>query len=863
KAKDKRNNKTARIIYSERDDFDSRRPIDAISANRPILILDEPQKMEGENTAEALKNFNPLFALYYSATHKTKHDTVYVLDPIDAYNERLVKKIEVKAVESKDGTGTSGYCYLQGIVLDKNKPPRAQLEIDVNGKGGSRHKTYLFDRGDQLFAKANLRAYAGMAISDIDAANGTVSFTNGLKLAVGECSGAVDEEQIRRLQIQETIRSHFEKERELFKQGIKTLSLFFIDKVEHYRKYDENGRDSAGDFGVMFEQEYQKLLEEQINKKDLFSDASDQRYNDYIRNIPVVKTHAGYFSVDKRTGHLVDPKTTKAGKEGPEGKDISDYDLILKNKERLLSQEEPVRFIFSHSALREGWDNPNIFQICVLKEGGESTVGKRQEVGRGLRLCVNQQGERIDTEYFGGEADQVHETNLLTVVTSQGYQAFVSGYQSELEKELHTRPLTITGNYFTGKSVPCGPDGRQRTTLSEEQGEMIKHYLAANGYTDIKGKVTDKYRQAVETETLQPLPEEIAPRPVDLEPMSKGIHKLIQAVYDSNILKDILADARKGVSKNPLTDNFKKEEFQELWKHISQRYAYKVAFQSRELIDNAVKKIQEDGLKGIESRSVTITTGRQTDLLEEENVRTGDSFRKGVNSSDTRSVDTIVGDVRYDLVGEIADRTLLTRKTVVEILRKIGEEIFGKYQKNPEVFISKISQLIIEEKATRFVEDIVYKKSKEQPYDSEIFTDDQRRVSRDMAIQAEKNVQEWVFCDSKQELDFARELESHREITVYARLPRGFKIPTPVGNYAPDWALAFQDARGERHLFFVAETKGSLSSLELRDIEKNKISYAKILFEQISKDSGQTIHYHEITGYDDLMKEMNALRSNS
>ena len=855
-------NKTARKIYTVQDNFNSRRPIDAISSNRPILILDEPQKMEGKKTLEALRQFNPLFALYYSATHKTKHNTVYVLDPIDAYNERLVKKIEVKGVECKNSTGTNGYCYLQEIVVDKDKPPRARLEIEVNGKGGSSRKTFLFEQGDQLVHRANLKAYDGMAISDIDALNNTVSFTGGLTLAVGECSGAIEEKQIRRLQIQETIRSHFEKERELFKQGIKVLSLFFIDKVEHYRKF-ENGSDSAGDYGKMFEEEYQKLHDEEINRKDLLSDESDQRYIDYLRNnISVEKTHAGYFSVDKKTGNLVNPKIV--GRKETESQEISDYELILKDKERLLSQDEPVRFIFSHSALREGWDNPNIFQICVLKEGGESTVGKRQEVGRGLRLCVNQQGERIDAEYFEGDADQVHEINLLTVVTSQGYQDFVSSYQSELEEELHDRPRTVSVNYFTGKSVPCGPDGRERTTLTDEQGELIKYYLTINRYVDIKGNVTDKYRQAVENNTLEPLPEEIAPRPVDLEPMSKGIHKLIQAVYDSKLYKEMIDDARKKVSQNPLTENFKKEEFQELWNCINQRYVYEVTFDSDELIKNAIHAIDNDtALMGIESLNVTITTGSQTDRLKEENVRKKETFQTPSNSKKTENVETIVGDVRYDLVGEIAERAILTRRSVIKILRGIKEEVFGKYKKNPEVFISKVSQLIVEQKATQFVEKIVYKKSGEPSYDSKIFTEDKHYVSRERALQANKNVQEWVFCDSDIEMNFARELENHQEITVYARLPRGFKIPTPVGNYAPDWALAFQDSNGERHLFFVAETKGTLSTMELRPVEQDKIEYAKVLFEQLSKDCGQTIHYHKVTNYDDLMSEMNKIRQNS
>lgn len=381
--------KEARIIYSKRDEFGSRRPIDVIKANRPIIILDEPQKMGGEVTQKALKNFNPLFSLNYSATHAKHHNLIYVLDALDAFNKKLVKKIEVKGFEVKNFRGTDSYLYLEQIVLSSKKPPMAKIELEIGYNKSINRESRILGVGEDLYyVSQEMEQYKGYTISEIDPLRGTVTFTNGEVISTGDIVGDISEKDMRRIQIRETILSHFEKEEKLFDKGIKCLSLFFIDEVAKYRQYDENGDEVLGEYGKMFEQEYINVLNEYVT-------LLDTPYQRYLKSTcsDVNEVHKGYFSIDKK-GHAIDSKV-KRGSEFSD--DISAYDLILKNKERLLSFDEPTRFIFSHSALREGWDNPNVFQICTLKHS-DSNTAKRQEVGRGLRLCVNQNGNRMDVE---------------------------------------------------------------------------------------------------------------------------------------------------------------------------------------------------------------------------------------------------------------------------------------------------------------------------------------------------------------------------------------------------------------------------------------------------------------------------------
>ena len=827
--------KEARIIYSKRDEFGSRRPIDVIKANRPIIILDEPQKMGGDVTQKALKNFNPLFSLNYSATHRTQHNLVYVLDALDAFNKRLVKKIEVKGFEVKNFRGTDKYLYLEQIVLSSKKPPMARIEMEIGYNKSINRETRILGVGDNLYyISQEMEQYKGYVISEIDPIRGTVTFTNGEVIRTGDVVGDVSEKDMRRIQIRETILSHFEKEEKLFNKGIKTLSLFFIDEVAKYRQYDENGDESLGEYGLMFEEEYIAVLNEHLS---LF----DTSYQKYLRSTidNISKIHKGYFSIDKKTGRSVN-STLKKGSEFSD--DISAYDLILKNKERLLSFEEPTRFIFSHSALREGWDNPNVFQICTLKHS-DSQTAKRQEVGRGLRLCVNQAGNRMDAETCG---ETVHDINVLTVIASESYKTFVTDLQSDIKTMLYDRPLAATSEYFTGKIILV--DGQQ-TTIDAKTANTIEFYLIANGYIDMDRKVTDKYRNDLAAGMLAPLPQDIAP-------MTEGVHKLVQAVFDESVLKDMITDGHETkVKDNPLNDNFYKKEFQTLWNYINHKYAYTVEFDSEELIRKAIAHI--DDRLVVSQLQYTTSIGQQKSQMNEHEVERGDSFKTAKTRTQTLS-HAETSRVKYDLIGKVAEGTTLTRRTVARILSGLATGKIEYFKHNPEEFISKVTKLINEQKATMIVDHISYDQTSGN-YDSAIFTAEKSSQGFDKAFLAKKAIQDYVFTDGtaekSKERQFAENLDAADEVCVYAKLPKGFHIPTPVGNYSPDWAIAFNEG-AVKHIYFIAETKGTMDSLNLRPIEQAKISCAKKLFNEISTSN---VKYHDVDSYQSLLAIMNKI----
>ncbi len=827
--------KEARIIYSKRDEFGSRRPIDVIKANRPIIILDEPQKMGGAVTQKALKNFNPLFTLNYSATHAVKHNTVYVLDALDAFNKRLVKKIEVKGFEVKNFRGTDSYMFLEQIVLSSKKPPMARIELEIGYNKSINRETRVLGVGDDLYyVSQEMEQYKGYTISDIDPFRGTVTFTNGEVIKTGEVSGDVSESDMRRIQIRETILSHFEKEEKLFNMGIKSLSLFFIDEVSKYRQYDADGNEILGEYGRIFEEEYLNVLNDYIT-------VFDTPYQKYLKSMcsDVSTVHKGYFSIDKKTGRSIDSQL-KRGSEFSD--DISAYDLILKNKERLLSFDEPTRFIFSHSALREGWDNPNVFQICTLKHS-DSQTAKRQEVGRGLRLCVNQHGTRMDAESCG---DSVHDINMLTVIASESYKGFVADLQSDIKTVLYDRPTTATSEYFKGKYVKV--DGTP-TLIDGNTADAIEFYLISNGYVDMKRKVTDKYRTDVKMGTVAPLPEEI-------QSMAEGIHTLIQSVYDDSVLNDMFSDGHETkVKENPLNENFAKAEFQALWKQINHKYAYTVEFDSDELIRKSIAHINEKLF--VSELQYTTTVGRQKSQMNEYEISRGDSFVR--ESSGTYTLTHAqTSQIKYDLIGKVAEGTVLTRKTAAAILKGLRPDKLYMFKNNPEEFISKVIKLIKEQKATMIVEHISYNQI-EGGYDSAIFTAEKSAQSFDKAFRANKAIQDYVFTDGSAEMSierrFVEDLDAAQEVCVYAKLPKGFHIPTPVGNYSPDWAIAFYEGT-VKHIFFVAETKGTMESLNLRPIEQAKISCAKKLFNEMSTSN---VKYHDVDSYQNLLNVMKLL----
>jgi len=827
--------KEARIIYSKRDEFGSRRPIDVIKANRPIIILDEPQKMGGDVTQKALKNFNPLFSLNYSATHAKQHNLIYVLDALDAFNKKLVKRIEVKGFEIKNLRGTDSYLYLEQIVLSSKKPPMAKIELEIKYNKSINRETRILGVGDDLyFVSRKMEQYKGYIVSEIDPLYGTVTFTNGEIIKTGDIVGDISEKDMRRIQIRETIISHFEKEEKLFNMGIKCLSLFFIDEVAKYRQYDQDGNEILGEYGQMFEQEYINILNEYIR-------LSDTPYQKYLKSScsDVSAVHKGYFSIDKKTGRNIDSRL-KRGSEFSD--DISAYDLILKNKERLLSFEEPTRFIFSHSALREGWDNPNVFQICTLKHS-DSNTAKRQEVGRGLRLCVNQNGNRMDVQSCG---EAVHDINILTVVASESYKTFVVDLQSDIKTVLYDRPNVAASEYFKGKYVKVNDIP---TLIDENTANAIEFYLIQNGYVDMKRKVTEKYRSDVAMKTVKDLPAE-------LKPMTEGIHTLIQSVYDESILESMFTNGHKPkVKKNPLNENFFKREFQALWKEINHKYAYTVKFDSEELIRKAITYIDQKLF--VSGLQYTTTVGRQKSEMNEYEIEGFTSFT-GEKTRTQTFKHAQTSKIKYDLIGKVADGAILTRKTVAAILQGIRTDKFFMFRNNPEEFISKVIRLINEQKATMIVEHITYD-TIEGEYDSSIFTAEKNTQSFDKAFLAKKSIQDYVFTDGSAdksiEKKFAEDLDSAEEVCVYAKLPKTFRIPTPVGNYSPDWAIAFYEGK-VKHIFFIAETKGTMKSLELRPIEQAKISCAKKLFNEISTSK---VKYHDVDSYQSLLNIMNSI----
>ena len=825
----------ARIIYSKRDEFGSRRPIDVIAANRPIIILDEPQKMGGDVTQKALKNFNPLFSLNYSATHKKQHNLVYVLDALDAFNKKLVKKIEVKGFEVKNLRGTDSYLYLEQIVLSSKKPPMAKIELEIGYKKSINRETRILGVNDDLYYESKeMEQYKGYTISEIDPLRGRVTFTNGEIISTGNIVGDVAEMDMRRIQIRETILSHFEKEEKLFDKGIKCLSLFFIDEVAKYRQYDEEGGELLGEYGQMFEQEYLSVLND-------YTTLLDTPYQRYLKSTcsDVSSVHKGYFSIDKKTGHSIDSKL-KRGSEFSD--DISAYDLILKNKERLLSFEEPTRFIFSHSALREGWDNPNVFQICTLKHS-DSNTAKRQEVGRGLRLCINQNGNRMDVESCG---ETVHDINTLTVIASESYKTFVADLQADIKTVLYDRPTAATNEYFKGKYVMVND---AQTVIDDNAANAIEFYLIQNGYVDMDRKVTDKYRQDIKTGSVAELPE-------DLKPMAEGIHTLIQSVYDDSVLKDMFTDGHETkVKDNPLNDNFAKKEFQALWHEINHKYAYTVEFDIDELIEKSINHINDR--LNVAELQYTTTRGTQKVNIGQYDIEQGSMFMMDRAKTEILK-HSHTSQIKYDLIGKIAEGATLTRKTASAILQGIKIDKLYMFKNNPEEFIKKVAKLINEQKATMIVDHISYN-TIDGEYDSSIFTAEKSTQSFDKAFLAKKAIQDYVFTDGTAEKSverrFVEDLDAAEEVCVYAKLPRTFQIPTPVGDYSPDWAIAFYEGK-VKHIFFVAETKGTMESLQFRDIEKAKISCARKLFNEMSTSK---VVYHDVDSYQSLLNVMNSI----
>lgn len=826
--------KDARRISMKLDEFRSRRPIDVIAKTNPIVIIDEPQSVEGKQTKEKLKDFNPLMTLRYSATHREDsiYNMVYRLDAMEAYNKHLVKKIAVKGISESGSTSTGGYVYLEGLNLSKENDPTATLEFDFKGAKGVRKATKKVNEGFNLYDQSGgLEEYKeGYVVTAIDGRDNSVTFLNGIKIYAGDVIGSVNEEQLRRIQIRETILSHFERERALFHKGIKVLSLFFIDEVAHYRQYDAAGEPLNGEFADIFEEEYRTILESQDVAQ------GDGAYQAYLDAIAVEKTHAGYFSVDKK-GKMTNSQIKNKKEQTSE--DVSAYDLIMKNKELLLDRDphkSPVRFIFSHSALREGWDNPNVFQICTLKQSS-SEVRKRQEVGRGLRLCVNKDGERMDSTVLG---DDVHDINVLTVIASESYDSFAKGLQDELAETVANRPKVVDMDLFIGKTIVDEQGNEQ--VIDASLARKIFHSLVKQDYIDDDGVLTNQYYEDKKNHALQ---------------FTEAVEGCVASVADilDSVYSDVLMKPENARSNNVELkldkDKLAMPQFKELWNRISQKSAYVVDFDTDELVEKSIASLNKN--LRVASVFFTIETGSMEKIDTKEALASGSAFVKeeaGHYHAKNRSA--VKSGVKYDLVGKLVEETGLTRKAVVDILVGIDKDVFDQFKNNPEEFIIKAANLINDEKATVIIQHITYNVLDEQ-YDTDLFTDVTMKGKLGVnAMRAKHHLYDHIVYDSTNERDFATELDTQKDVAVYVKLPNSFYISTPVGKYNPDWAIAFYEG-AVKHIYFVAETKGSMSSMQLREVEKAKIHCAKEHFKAIS---GDNVVYDVVDSYSALYNKV-------
>ena len=825
--------KDARRIYMKLDEFRSRRPIDIIAKTNPILIIDEPQSVEGKQTKENLKQFSPLITLRYSATHRSDsiYNMVYRLDAMEAYNKRLVKKIAVKGITESGSTATEGYVYLQSINLSK-AAPTATIQFDFKGATGIRKVTKTVGIGFNLYDNSgNLDEYkVGFVVKSIDGRDDSVEFLNGIKIYAGDVIGKVSEEQLRRLQIRETILSHIERERQLFHKGIKVLSLFFIDEVDHYKCYDAAGQPYNGIFADMFEEEYQDII------GNMQLGFGDEDYIRYLDAIPASKTHAGYFSIDKK-GHITNSKLSD--KKEKTSDDIDAYDLIMRNKELLLDRDpkrSPVRFIFSHSALREGWDNPNVFQICTLKQSS-SDVRKRQEVGRGLRLCVNQDGERMDTNAL---CNDVHNVNVLTVIASESYDSFAKGLQTELAEAVADRPRAVTADLFKGKVIKDSQGNE--TVVDADLASSIVYEMTVNRYIDRKGVLTDKYYEDKANGNVQ-IPEEVAD-------CAASIIEIVDSVYTAETMKPENARSNN-VELQVDEEKLNSKEFKALWSRINAKSVYVVDFDTDELVRKAIAAL--DAKLHVSKIYFKVETGSMSEIKSREDLVSGNAFMKEESDTyDTGRRITANKGVKYDLVGKLVDETGLTRKAIIQILTGIQPATFGQFKDNPEEFIIRAAQLINDEKATAIIEHITYDVMDDH-YGTDIFTEPTIKGKLDVnAKKVKKGLYDHVVYDSTNERDFVTDLDTNQNVAVYVKLPDGFYISTPVGHYNPDWAIAFYEGT-VKHIYFIAETKGSMSSMQLRMVEDAKIHCAREHFKAIS---GDNVVYDVVDSYTSLLEKV-------
>ncbi len=770
----------ANLIHRSDDRLNGMKPIEFIRSTNPIVIIDEPQSVDTTaKSKEAIASLNPLCTFRYSATHVEKHNPLYKLDSIDAYEQKLVKQIEVASLNVQDGHNKA---YIKLLGVDNRKSPiTAQIELDVNQAGGVKRMKKKVKAGDDLLQTSKGRdLYDGYVINDIYCGeeNEYIDFTSKPEvILLGDSIGGVDDDALKRLQIRKTIEEHLEKELKLMPQGIKVLSLFFIDRVANYRSYNDQGEMIAGKYAQWFEEEYRQIV-----AKPKFQSLFKEIDLDHAPS----EVHNGYFAADKRKKSDPDHLIRYKDSSGKTIADESAYNLIMKEKEKLLSFDYKLRFIFSHSALREGWDNPNVFQICALNET-TSTIKKRQEIGRGMRLAVNQDGERIHG----------FDVNTLTVMANESYDDFVTQLQKEIEEDEGIRFGMVEPHQFA--NIVVAHEGEKPQFLGAEQSEKVWQHLVDKGYIDTKGKVQDKLKLDLKDNTVD--------LPYEVGEVAGPISALLKKVAGGLNVKN--RDDKIPVKLNKQI--YLSEDFKSLWERIKHKTVYRVKFDADALVEKCAREIEKN-----------LIVGKTRFSYDKAKIATE---RSGLELKDETS-QTHVYDIRDyqlpDIVGYLQNETNLTRRSIVAILQKCNR--LDLFKNNPQKFIDEASAIITNQMRLFIVDGITYQKIGDKHYYAqELFEDEVLNgyLNKNM-LETQKSVYDHVVYDSDIEETFAREFERSNDIKLYAKLPDWFKIDTPLGSYNPDWAVLVEQD-GKEKLYFVVETKSSLFSDALRPKEQAKI----------------------------------------
>ncbi|MDX9982200.1 MAG: DEAD/DEAH box helicase family protein, partial [Lentisphaeria bacterium] len=763
------NKKDVNNLYKDSEKTGGEKPIDLIRATRPILVVDEPQSVDGGLKGagkRALDEMNPLCTLRYSATHVDKHQMIYRLDAVDAYQRKLVKQIEVAAATVEDAHNRP---YLRLLSVGSRRGAvSARVELDVQAAGSVRRQEMEVQDGDSLELTTNRAVYHDCRIGEIRAEKGNeymeLRYPGGeVFLQPGQAHGAVDALAVQREMIRRTIREHLDKELRLRPQGIKVLSLFFVDEVARYRQYDAEGNPAKGDYARIFEEEYRRAA-----KMPMY----DTLFQDVDLSHTAEEVHGGYFSIDRQK---VAGRTVEVFRDtrGETAADNDTYNLIMKDKERLLSLDTPLKFIFSHSALREGWDNPNVFQICALRSI-QTERERRQSVGRGLRLCVNQEGLRLrDTDI-----------NRLTVIATESFEQFAENLQKEIEQDTGIR-FGIVGKHQFAAIPATGPDGTT-APLGFDRSESLWNHLKAGGYIDGKGRVQESLRQALKEGTLK-VPDEFAPQRAQIE---QALKKVAGRLEIRN------ADDRRQV--RPRQAILHSEEFKALWERIKHKTTYRVEFDNGKLVEScteALRKAPPIPKARLQWRKAELAIGQS-----------------GVTATEREGAATVVldeSDIELpDLLTELQDRTQLTRRTICRILKESLR--LDDFRRNPQQFIELAAEAINRCKRLAVVDGIKYQRlGDEQYYAQELFEQKELTGYLKNLLDVRKSVYEQVVYDSVTEARFADQLEKNLAVKVYAKLPGGCTVPTPLGSYNPDWAVLVE-RDGEERLYCVVETKSCL-----------------------------------------------------